>query len=65
MNKTTPTFLTTEELAKRWKMNANTLRNLRFRGQGPTYFKPTGTPGGRVLYRLEDVEAWEKQNMVD
>jgi hypothetical protein len=47
------------ELARRWKVSPRTLENLRWRGKGPTFIKI----GGRVLYRLQDIEAFELQNM--
>ncbi|WP_022727270.1 helix-turn-helix domain-containing protein [Fodinicurvata sediminis] len=53
-----PAFLTTAELAERWKANANTLRHWRMKKIGPPFFKPAGE-NGRVLYRLDDILAWE------
>jgi len=41
------------ELAHRWSISPRTLE--RWRWLGPTYLKV----GGRVLYRIEDVEAFE------
>lgn len=59
------TMLTPEELAKRWKMSAGTLKNWRAAKKGPP-FVPLGPTGRgrrpRVLYRLADVEAWETKN---
>jgi hypothetical protein len=43
------------ELAKRWRISARTLERWRWLGQGPRYLKI----GGRVVYRLEDVEDYE------
>lgn len=57
----TETFLTTADLAKRWKTSANTLRNWRFKGIGPRHFKPSG-PHGKALYRLDHVMEWEEKN---
>lgn len=57
------TFLTTAELAERWKMSANTLRSWRLRGEGPRYVRPSGGKG-KVLYRLEDVIAWEEKHTI-
>jgi hypothetical protein len=59
----TETFLTTADLAKRWQISANTLRNWRFRGIGPRYFKPSGERG-KALYRLDVIEAWEEKNTI-
>ena len=43
------------ELAQRWRISPRTLERWRWLNQGPTYLKI----GGRVLYRLEDIEAFE------
>ncbi len=43
------------ELANRWRISARTLERWRWLGQGPRYLKI----GGRVVYRLEDIEAYE------
>lgn len=51
-----PTHLTTEELAQRYRTSAETCRYWRHVGKGPKSFKV----GRRVLYALEDVEAWER-----
>lgn len=48
---TAPVYLTTADLAKRWRLHAVTLRMWRQRGQGPRFTKV----GGRVLYKLSDV----------
>ena len=42
-------------LARRWTVSPRTLERWRWLGQGPSYLKV----GGRVVYRLEDVEAFE------
>jgi hypothetical protein len=47
--------LTTLELALRWNMSPRTLERWRWTGEGPRYIKLVG----RILYRLEDVEAFE------
>jgi hypothetical protein len=49
-------FLTTEELSKRWGYSVNTLNQWRSDGKGPEYIKFKG-----VKYRLEAVEAYEKE----
>lgn len=56
-------YLTTAELARRWKTSQATLRNWRFKGGGPPYFKPSGERGA-ALYRLRDIEAWEQKRTV-
>src|SRR5687767_12358626 len=43
------------ELARRWTLSARTLERWRCAGEGPRYLKI----GGRVVYRLEDIEAFE------
>lgn len=50
-----PVYLTSAELADRFRTSASTVRQWRHVGTGPK-----GTRfGKRVLYRLDDVEAWE------
>ena len=49
------TRLNQVELARRWKISSRTLERWRWRGQGPRFLKI----GGRVLYRLEDIENFE------
>ena len=51
-----PTHLTTEELAVRLRTSPQTCRYWRHIGKGPRGFKA----GRRVLYRLEDVEEYER-----
>ena len=43
------------ELARRWALSHRTLERWRWEGNGPRYLKV----GGRVLYRLTDIEAYE------
>jgi predicted site-specific integrase-resolvase len=43
------------DLADRWNVSHRTLERWRWTGEGPKYIKL----GGRVVYRLEDVEAFE------
>lgn len=43
------------ELSRRWKLSPRTLERWRWLQQGPQYLKI----GGRVIYRLEDIEAFE------
>ena len=45
------------ELAKRWRMSQRTLERWRWLGVGPAYIKV----GGRVIYSLDDVVAYEKE----
>lgn len=51
-----PLHLTTADLAVRWGMHIGTLANWRCSGTGPNFLR---IAGGRVLYRLADVEAYE------
>lgn len=43
------------ELSRRWRLSPRTLERWRYRGTGPQYLKV----GGRVVYRLDDIEAFE------
>jgi hypothetical protein len=48
--------LTPTELAARWGgMSVRSLANMRSRGEGPTWMKPTG----RILYPLAAIEDYE------
>jgi hypothetical protein len=47
------------QLAKRWNMSPRTLERWRWLGQGPVFLKL----GGRVLYRLEDIESYEANHL--
>lgn len=47
------------ELADRWNMSPRTLERWRWVGEGPQFIKI----GGRVVYRLEDVEAYERNQL--
>ena len=45
------------ELSLRWSISPRTLERWRWIGQGPRYMKI----GGRIVYRVEEVEAFEAQ----
>lgn len=47
------------ELARRWNISARTLERWRWLGEGPVFLKL----GGRVSYRLEDVEHYEATHL--
>lgn len=47
------------ELAARWNISHRTLERWRGTGEGPQFVKL----GGRVVYRLEDVEAYEGEQL--
>jgi hypothetical protein len=46
-------------VARRWSISPRTLERWRWLGQGPRYLKI----GGRVVYRLEDIEAFETRQL--
>ena len=48
-------YLRPDELAERWCITAKTLARWRWIGAGPRFLKVSG----KVLYRLEDIEAFE------
>jgi len=50
--------LTTNEVAERLRVSSITLARWRCNGTGPKYMKV----GGRVLYREDDVAAYENEN---
>ncbi len=52
------THLTQRELSRRWHVSPYTLERWRWLGQGPLFLKI----GGKVLYRLEDIEAFEVEH---
>jgi len=56
-----PRHLNQIDLARRWKISHRTLERWRWAGCGPRYIKI----GGRVLYRLEDIEAYEADGVRD
>ena len=45
------------ELSRRWTVSPRTLERWRWRNEGPVYLKI----GGRVAYRLDDIETFETQ----
>lgn len=55
---TTP-YLRPHELAERWCMSPKTLGRWRWIGAGPRFLKVSG----KVLYRLEDIEAFEAAHL--
>jgi hypothetical protein len=55
--KASPLRLNQRDLARRWSMSERTLERWRWLGQGPRFLKL----GGKVLYRLEDVEVFEAE----
>lgn len=47
------------DLADRWNISHRTLERWRWTGEGPRFVKL----GGRVVYRLADVEAFERKQV--
>ncbi|MGE3340008.1 MAG: helix-turn-helix transcriptional regulator [Alphaproteobacteria bacterium] len=47
------------DLSRRWNVSPRTLERWRWLGQGPAYLKI----GNHVVYRLEDVLAYEEQQV--
>jgi predicted site-specific integrase-resolvase len=47
------------ELAARWNISHRTLERWRWQGDGPRFVKL----GGRVVYRLEDIESYEQEQI--
>ena len=47
------------ELSRRWRLSPRTLERWRYQGTGPQYLKV----GGRVVYRLNDIEAFEAEQL--
>ena len=47
------------ELSRRWSISPRTLERWRRLRQGPHFLKI----GGRVVYRLDDIEAYEAQQV--
>ncbi len=54
--KMSDTCLNQIDLARRWRISPRTLERWRWLRQGPRYLKL----GGRVLYRVADIEAYEQ-----
>lgn len=51
-----PFLLDTKRLARRWQMSPRTLEAWRQQGRGPPFLRI----GRRILFRLTDVEAFER-----
>ncbi len=52
-------FLAQPQLAKRWHLSPRTLERWRWSGRGPAFLKI----GGRVLYRIEEIERLEAEGI--
>jgi hypothetical protein len=55
----TITHMSQVELAHRWGISPRTLERWRWIGQGPKFLKL----GGRVVYRIQDVENYEEEQL--
>lgn len=51
--------LTQLDLARRWRLSPRSLERWRTTGEGPIFLKV----GKRIVYRLEDVLAFEKERL--
>ena len=58
VNSASRVFLTQPELARLWRLSGRTLEKWRWTKQGPAHVKL----GGRVVYRMDDVEAYEAEH---
>lgn len=56
-NIASPKYLTAQEVADHLGLSVALLSKYRQTGTGPHYYQPEG-PGTRVLYKLDEVEAW-------
>jgi hypothetical protein len=56
-------MLTTNELAARWKLNPKSLSNWRSKGIGPVYVKLGEGRSCKIVYRVEDIQAFEQRNV--
>ena len=54
-----PKHLNQIELSRRWSISPRTLERWRWLGEGPAHLKI----GGRVVYRLQDIEAFEAKQL--
>jgi hypothetical protein len=54
-----PAHLSQVQLARRWHLSPRTLERWRSAGRGPAFLKL----GGRIVYRLDDVEAFERAQL--
>lgn len=51
--------LTQDDLAARWRISPRSLERWRLEGRGPVWLRLPG----RVVYRLEDVRAYERAHL--
>ena len=55
--------LTTQQLADRWGISSQTLENWRSQGKGPKYVKLGPGKSSPIVYRLADVEKYERKHL--
>lgn len=56
---TIESFLTAKQLSQRWCISPSTLERWRWLGVGLPYIKV----GGRIRYRLADIQAYEQKEL--
>lgn len=56
-----PTYLNQDELARRFRVSPRTLERWRGKKTGPNYIKL----GGKIVYALSDVEAYERRRRAE
>lgn len=56
-------MITPTDLAARWHMDVKTLSNWRVQGRGPAFVKIGSGRNGKVLYREQDIAAWELKQL--
>lgn len=54
--------LTTDQLAQRWDISADTLQDWRTDGSGPTYFRLGNPKYGSPRYSMDAIEEYERTN---
>jgi hypothetical protein len=55
-------LITSQELAKRWKVNEGSIRMMRIDQRGPPYLKLGKGPRPRIRYVMAQVIEWENSN---
>jgi predicted site-specific integrase-resolvase len=50
-------YMTPEQVAERYQVSPDTLKEWRYKGVGPNYLHL----GKRVRYKLADLEEWERE----
>jgi len=56
-----PTYLSPDEVAARWRVSVRTLERWRWKKTGPHYHKL----GGKISYSLSDLEAYERRRRAE